>query len=60
MATKYHIIKHRAFFKTLCSMAFGAVGGQCEKLRRQGQCLAKTIVTVRRADPEVKGVLQNF
>ena len=25
-----------------------------------GQCIAKTIVTVRKADPEAKGVFQNF
>ena len=43
-------------------MAFGAVGGQCEKLRRQGQCImiAKTIVTVGRVDPDAKGVFQNL
>ena len=36
MAIKYHIIKHRAFFfqNVMFYMAFGAVGGQCEKLRR--------------------------
>ena len=35
----------------------GAVGGKCEKLR---QCIAKTIVTVRRVDPEAKGVFSKL
>ena len=34
-----------------------AVGGQCEILR---QCIAKSIVTVRRADPEAKAIFHNF